>query len=86
MEHIDWKEISAEAINLLKPILSQPNFSKEALMSKSEVAAYLCDVIIRLVELHKVWKLIQTYCPDDGSALTKDTAEPLPDNIEESNE
>ena len=54
-------------------------------MSMSEAAGHLCHFVIKLVELHKVWRHIQTYCPDDGSALT-DSAAPVPDIVEETKE
>ena len=71
---LDWKKISPEALDLLEPILNSPNFNKEAMMKISEAAGSLCFLVVRFVNLHKVWKHIQTYWPDDGSALIADAA------------
>ena len=65
----DWKDTSHETLNLLEPFLAHHDFNKETVMAKSEVVGRICSYIINTVKAHKIWSHVQTYCPEDGSAL-----------------
>ena len=49
----EWK------LEMLKPIMSQDFFNKDAMWSKSQAAAYLCSWIVNIVEYNRIFKIVK---------------------------
>ena len=47
----DFYELRPQVIELLEPIVSQPEFNKQTIMKRSEAAGLLCSYVVNFVKI-----------------------------------
>eukprot|EP00920_Eleutheroschizon_duboscqi_P043026 GHVT01102398.1.p1 GENE.GHVT01102398.1~~GHVT01102398.1.p1 ORF type:complete len:117 (+),score=16.06 GHVT01102398.1:199-549(+) len=55
----DAEKMSEETVEAVQPIISQPFFNYDVMKSKSQVAAYLTNWVINIVEYNKIYKKVR---------------------------
>ena len=73
IQGFDGNAIEEWRLEALKPLLAEPWFNQEAMLRKSQAAAYLCSWIVNIVHYNAIYKKVKPL--QDAAASAQATAE-----------